>query len=107
VRKRIATYGKRGHLVRVDDVTEGGVRKYEVITGSKANRSQVSFAGTPKGRTEAMAYAEGYDAEARKPKAPDAPVAVTTRALWLAYAVVLVLALVWASRLATGDGEGE
>jgi hypothetical protein len=31
----------------------------------------------------------------------------TLQTFWLAYAVVLVLALVWASRLATGDGEGE
>lgn len=85
MRKRIATYGKRGQLVRIDDVTEGGVRKYEVITGSKANRSQVSFAGTPKGRTEATAYAEGYEAEARKPKTSDTPAPMTTRALWLAY----------------------
>ena len=36
MRKRIATYGTRGKLVRVDDVTEHGTRKYEVITGSKA-----------------------------------------------------------------------
>jgi integrase len=85
MRKRIATYGTRGKLVRVDDVTEHGTRKYEVITGSKANRAQVSFAGTPKGRVEAMAYAEGYEAEQRRPKALAAPVAVTTRALWLAY----------------------
>lgn len=85
MRKRIATYGKRGALVRVDDVTEHGVRKYEVITGSKASRSQVSFPGTPKGKAEAFAYAEGYEAEARRPKTPAAPVALTTRELWNAY----------------------
>ncbi len=81
-RKRIATYGKRGALVRVDDVRAAGVRRYIVQWGSKAARQQESFPGTPAGRQEAIAFAEGYEAESRRPKAAEPAPALTTGALW-------------------------
>ncbi len=84
-RKRIGTFGKRGALVRVDEVLERGVKKYEVICGSKANRTQKSYPGTPAGKKEAEAYAEGYQLEMAKPKTVAAPPALTTREMWLGY----------------------
>jgi integrase len=86
MRKRIATYGKRGALVRVIDEHRADGRRFVVQWGSKANRQQRSFSGTPQGRSEAMAFAEGYEAEMRKPKAPEAAPALTTGDLWRLYA---------------------
>ena len=67
VRKRIALYGTRGKLVRVFDLTEDGVRKFVVQWGSKSNRKQQSFVGTPTGRKDALKFAEGFTEEAAKP----------------------------------------
>lgn len=86
MRKRIATYGKRGALVRVIDEQRPDGRRFVVQWGSKASRQQRSFSGTPQGRSEAMAFAEAYEAEIRKPKAPDTPPALTTADLWRLYA---------------------
>lgn len=81
-RKRVATYGRRGSLVRVDEVRRDGVRRYVVTWGSKGGRQQVSYPGTPAGRQEALAFAEGYEAEARKPKAAQPAPDLTTAELW-------------------------
>ncbi|MCO4101089.1 MAG: tyrosine-type recombinase/integrase [Gemmatimonas sp.] len=60
-------------------------RRFIVQWGSKASRQQRSFSGTPQGRSEAIAFAEAYEAEMRKPKTPDAPPALTTAELWRLY----------------------
>lgn len=86
MRKRIATYGKRGALVRVIDEHRPDGRRFVVQWGSKAGRQQRSFSGTPQGRSEAIAFAEAYTAEMGKPKAPDTPPALTTAELWRLYA---------------------
>lgn len=84
-RKRIATYGRRGQLVRVFEETRDGARRFVVQWGSKAARKQESFPGTPAGRQEAIAFAEGYEAELRVPKGAEPPPALTTDQLWRAF----------------------
>lgn len=81
--KRVATYGRRGALVRVNEVTVDGVRRYVVQWGSKAKREQTSFPGTSRGRKEALAYAEGFARVAQQPVVEFRD--LTTRELWSAY----------------------
>lgn len=81
-RKRVATYGRRGALVRVDEIRRDGVRRFVVTWGSKGNRQQTSFPGTQAGRQEALAFAEGYDTEQRAPKGGAEAAPLTTGALW-------------------------
>lgn len=82
--KRIATYGKRKALVRVDvDTRPRGMIR--VQWGSKAAREQQSFANTPAGKREALAFAEAFNAEMQKPEPTKSAAPITTRALWEAY----------------------
>lgn len=85
MRKRLATFGRRGALVRVVEVTVHGVKRYAVMWGPKSAREQQSFAGTPAGRREAMAFAEAFHAEASKPATASPAAPISTRQLWLAY----------------------
>ena len=85
MRKRIHTLGRRGSLVRVTEVITDGVKRYVVQWGPKAARGQQSFPGTIAGRREALAFAEAFQEEAKKPKGAAAPEPLTTRALWLAF----------------------
>lgn len=84
MRKRIATYGKRGQLVRVNEVQDAKGRRYVVQWGPASAREQRSFPGRT-GKAEAVAFAEAFAAEVGKPKADAPPVAITTRQLWLAF----------------------
>ena len=84
--KRIATYGRRGALVRVDELRTDGVLKYRVQWGSKADRQQRAFSGTPSGKREAVAFAEAFTAEMQKAVPTGAqPAPIATRALWEQY----------------------
>jgi integrase len=82
VPKRLATYGRRGALVRVLETERSGVRRYVVQWGSKADRQQRSFDGSRAGRAEALAFAEAFSAEAQRPAVMTE---ATTRQLWEAY----------------------
>jgi integrase len=84
MRKRIATFGKRGNLVRVMETNDAKGRRFVVQWGPSTTREQRSFPGR-QGKQEALAFAEAFAAEAGKPKAaaPERP--ISTRELWLAY----------------------
>ncbi len=76
-RQRLATYGERGHLVRLFRQT-GARKAYVVQWGAKGARGQKSFPLTAKGKQEAEAFAKAFTAEQR--------LAVrTTRDLWERY----------------------
>lgn len=85
VLKRVATYGRRGELVRVDETMDNGVKRYRVQWGSKGARAQESYPGTPAGRKAALAFAEGFATQASAPA--KAENTWTTRALFDAYMV--------------------
>lgn len=76
-RKRLATTGPRGDLVRLFEVKDGRSKRY-VVQWGKA-RQQESFAI----KAEAEAFFKGFEAEQDKPDAPPAP--LTNRELWTAY----------------------
>lgn len=84
VLKRVATYGRRGALVRVDEVVKDGIRKYRVQWGSKAAREQESFPCTPHGKKEALSFAEAFLQESKAAPVVEAG-EWTTRALFGAY----------------------
>jgi integrase len=84
-RKRLATLGKRGALVRVMDTTAHGVRRYIVMWGGRDAREQQSFPGTPAGKREAMAFAEAFAAEVSRPVVTKPAEPITTEQLWTAY----------------------
>jgi integrase len=98
MRKRIATYGKRGALVRVMQVTVRGVKKHVVLWGPRDAREQESFPGTADGKKEAIAFAEAFTEErarlstAEKHPQP-APDTITTRALFVAFMIANAHAL--------------
>ena len=76
-RQRLATYGERGHLVRLIRVT--GARKCLLVQwGTKGARGQKAFPLTVKGKQEAEAYAKSFAIE-------HALAVRTTRDLWDRY----------------------
>jgi site-specific recombinase XerD len=83
-RKRIAVYGHRGALVRVFQVHDSKGTRYVVQWGSKAARQQRSFLGKT-GKVEAIAFAEAFHDESKKPAVPEVKAPITTRQLWLSY----------------------
>lgn len=83
-RKRIAVYGHRGALVRVFQVHDSKGTRYVVQWGAKAARQQRSFLGKS-GKAEALAFAEAFHEESRKPPAPEVKAPITTRELWRSY----------------------
>lgn len=78
-RKRIATLGERGQLVRVFREERRGETRYVVQWGPKTGRRQRAFVS----RAEAVAVAEGLAVEVRAGRSPKR--AITVRALWEAY----------------------
>lgn len=92
MRKRIATYGKRGALVRVMQITTDGVMRHVVMWGPRSAREQESFPGNAAGKKEAIAFAEAFVAESARLKEADrhpAPPSetITTRALFVAFMI--------------------
>lgn len=81
-RKRLATFGTRGQLVRLFLEDRDGVKRHVVQWGPKGARKQESFAGDRDGRAEAEAFfnAFGKELERGPKRAP-----VTNRELWNAY----------------------
>jgi site-specific recombinase XerD len=86
MRKRVATFGKRGHLVRVMEVQDAKGRRFVVQWGPSTARAQQSFPGK-QGKAEAMAFAEAFALEIGRPKAAEPTAPITTRELWQAYTV--------------------
>ena len=84
-RKRVATFGKRGQLVRVMELNDQKGRRFVVQWGPSTAREQRSFPGK-QGKAEALAFAEAFAAEVGKPKVVDTT-PITTRELWQAYTV--------------------
>lgn len=82
-RKRLATFGPRGSMVRLFVEAKGGIRKYVVQWGPKGARQQESFPHTKEGKAEAEAYfkAFGEELEAK----PEQRRRLTNRALWTSY----------------------
>lgn len=81
-RRRLATAGTRGQLVRLFLEQTGRVRRYVVQWGPRGARRQESWPGTSVGKREAEAFFRAFDAEQTR-RAHPAP--ITTRALWLAF----------------------
>lgn len=84
-RKRLATLGRRGALIRLFLETRPNgkgepVKRYVVQYGTR--REQESFPFTPAGKLEAEAFLKAYDAEQQTPE-QRAP--LTHRDLWTAY----------------------
>lgn len=80
-RKRLATTGRRGQLVRLFERTSKGVKRYVVQWGAGQERHQESFAGTREGKAEAEAFYKAFRAEAEQGAvAPADP--MTVRQLW-------------------------
>jgi hypothetical protein len=67
-RRRLATFGARGALVRLFLEERRGVKRYVVQWGAKGGRNQESFPATKEGKAEAEAFfrAFGTEAEAQK-----------------------------------------
>lgn len=82
-RKRLATTGDRGSLIRLFEESRDGVRRYVVQWGPKGNRQQESWPRTPAGKAEAEAFFKAFEAEAGEPDEKPAP--LSHRALWTAY----------------------
>jgi hypothetical protein len=83
-RRRLATTGERGQLVRLFETTRRGVRRYVVQWGAKQDRHQESFAGTREGKAEAEAFYKAFKAEAEKgASSPASP--LTVRQLWMRF----------------------
>lgn len=83
-RKRLATLGERGSLVRMFLETRGSVKRYVVQWGSKAARQQESFPATKAGKAEADAFFKAFGEEAARAHSDEAT-PLTVRALWTAY----------------------
>ncbi len=86
-RKRISTLGERGNLVRLFLETRGkgkrAEQRYVVQWGPKTARQQESFPATKEGKLEAEGFLKGFNAEAKTPDEPRAPLSV--RELWQEY----------------------
>lgn len=78
-RKRLATAGERGRLVRLYLIAGPG-GSYVVQWGAAGARRQQSWPATKAGKAEAEAFFRAFAAEERTPV-----VTLTTRALWEAY----------------------
>lgn len=83
-RKRLATFGERGNLVRLIEVTREGERRYVVQAGPKHARKQWSYPATKAGKAEAEAFIKAYVDTAEK-AAAEAPAELTIRQLWTMY----------------------
>jgi integrase len=81
-RRRLATFGARGQLVRLYVEERGGVKRYVVQYGPKGARKQESFAYNKAGKAEAEAFFNAFGKELEAP-AKRAP--LTNRELWTAY----------------------
>lgn len=82
-RKRLATTGDRGALVRLFLEERGGVKKYVVQYGAKDARKQDSWPFTKVGKTEAEAFFKAFQAE--QERKPEEKHRITVRELWKAY----------------------
>ena len=78
-RKRLATSGERGALVRLYHIT-GPSGRYVVQWGPAGAREQQSWPATKAGKAEAEAFFKGFAAERVTVNGP-----LTTRALWTEY----------------------
>lgn len=83
-RKRLATFGERGALVRLFEETREGRRRLVVQWGAKGARQQASYPATKAGRSEAEAFMKAFTDETAKVNAAP-PEKLTVRALWNAY----------------------
>lgn len=81
-RKRLATFGERGALIRLYEERRGTRRRLVVQWGPKGARQQASFPATKAGKAEAEAFMTAFTEEAEQAAAP---VRLTVRALWTAY----------------------
>lgn len=81
-RKRLATFGERGALVRLFEEHRAGRKRLIVQWGPKGARQQTSYPATKAGKAEAEAFIKAFVAEAER---REAPVRLTVRALWTAY----------------------
>jgi len=85
-RKRLATLGERGNLVRLFLYTsKNGTKRYVVMWGPKISREQESWPNTKEGKIEAETFFKAFGEEATK-KA-DVAVPLTNRQLWDAYTI--------------------
>lgn len=82
-RKRLATFGERGALVRLFEEHRDGRKRLIVQWGPKGARQQMSFPATKAGKAEAEAFIKAFVAESEEKAAAPAP--LTVRALWTAY----------------------
>lgn len=84
MRKRLATFGDRGRLVRMYVEDRRGLRRYVILWGSKGARRQESFPATREGKLEAEAFFKAFtDEEAKRRRVVREP--LTMRQLWDRY----------------------
>jgi integrase len=83
-RKRLATFGERGNLVRlILETRKDGVKRYLVQWGPKGARQQESWPATKEGKVEAEAFVKAFVEESTTK--PDIREPLTNRELWDAY----------------------
>ena len=82
-RKRLATFGERGALVRLYEEHRGGRKRLVVQWGARGARQQQAFPATKAGKQEAEAFVKAFVAEAQQASGTVVP--LTVRALWQAY----------------------
>jgi len=82
-RKRLATTGDRGNLVRLFMETKGRMKRYVVQWGPKGARQQDSWPADARGKAEAEAFFKAFGETARQ--SSTAPEPLTVRAMWTAY----------------------
>ena len=83
-RKRLATFGERGALVRYYLEDRRGVKRYVVQWGTKGAREQESWPATKEGKAESEAFFKGFEEEEQKRKR-SARAPLTNRQLWDAF----------------------
>lgn len=81
-RKRLATFGPRGSLVRMYLEQRAGMKRYVIQWGPKGARQQVSYPATKDGKIEAEAF---FASLGQERKAKEERVPLTNRQLWTAY----------------------
>ena len=83
-RKRLATVGERGKLVKLYLEEKAGARRYVVQWGPRTARQQESWPATKAGKLDAETFFKAFTDEVQKPASGAEP--LTNRQLWRAFA---------------------
>lgn len=82
-RKRLATTGHRGNLVRLFLDTNGREKHYRVQWGPRGARQQESWPADARGKSEAEAFFKAFGETMRQEASASEP--LTVRGMWVAY----------------------